>query len=104
MAGRRRTRSVVCNGSSGRYAIETEPYGAPLVVAEVRRPVMLRGGVHYNADGKPLVSQGPRGDIIVNPDDAPGLEWRHASAACCGANPDGGMNRLCGGSGTREHG
>ncbi|WP_083647508.1 hypothetical protein [Kitasatospora sp. CB01950] len=80
---------------SGRYAIETEPYGAPLVVAEVPGPVMPRHGVHYNADGKPLLSQGPRGNIVINPDDARDLELRHVSAACCGATPDGGMNQLC---------
>ncbi|MGW2401394.1 hypothetical protein ACWCYY_33030 [Kitasatospora sp. NPDC001664] len=53
---------------SGHYAIETEPYGGP---------------------------QGPRGNIVINPDDARGLELRHASSACCGATPNGGMNQLC---------
>lgn len=80
---------------SGRYAIETEPYGAPLVVAEVPGPVMPRHGEHWNVDGKPLVSRGPRGNIVISPDDAFGLELRHASGACCGATPDGGMNQLC---------
>ncbi|MFC9399095.1 hypothetical protein ACFTWS_39115 [Streptomyces sp. NPDC057027] len=80
---------------SGCYAIETEPYGAPLVVAEVPGPVMPRHGERWNADGKPLVSQGPRGNIVINPGDARDLELRHASPACCGATPDGGMNQLC---------
>ncbi|MGW1177397.1 hypothetical protein ACWD4P_27230 [Kitasatospora sp. NPDC002543] len=80
---------------SGRCAIETEPYGAPLVVTEVPGPVMPRHGLRYDADGKPVVSQGPRGNIVINPDDARGLELQHASAACCGATPDGGMNQLC---------
>ncbi|MGW0933050.1 hypothetical protein [Streptomyces sp. NPDC002644] len=80
---------------SGCYAIETEPYGPPLVVAEVPGPVMPRHGTHYNIDGQPLVSQGPRGNIIINPDDCHGLTTRHASAACCGATPDGGLNQVC---------
>ncbi|MER7343755.1 hypothetical protein ABT403_38875 [Streptomyces sp. NPDC000075] len=46
-------------------------------------------------DGKPLVSQGPRGNIVISPNDACGLELRHASPACYGATPDGGMNQLC---------
>ncbi|KQV11397.1 hypothetical protein [Kitasatospora sp. Root107] len=79
---------------SGHYAIELEPYGAPLVVAEVPGPAMPRRGMIYN-DGQPLVSQGPKGNIVINPDDARSLELRHASAACCGATPDGGMNQLC---------
>ncbi|QGZ52477.1 hypothetical protein GPZ77_32855 [Streptomyces sp. QHH-9511] len=81
---------------SGCYAIETEPYGAPLVVAEVPGPVMPRHGEHWNTDGKPLVSQGPRGNIVINPGEAHGLELRHASPACCGATPYGGRNQLCG--------
>ncbi|MFE0463000.1 hypothetical protein ACFW1A_27470, partial [Kitasatospora sp. NPDC058965] len=80
---------------SGHYAIETEPYGAPLVATDIHGPVMPRHGSHYNADGKPLMSLGPRGNIVVNPDDARGLSLRHVSAACCGATPYGGMNQLC---------
>ncbi|MFG2990457.1 hypothetical protein ACGFZK_14405 [Streptomyces sp. NPDC048257] len=80
---------------SCRYAIETQPYGAPLVVAQEPGPVMPRHGEHRNVEGKPLVSQGPRGNIVINPDDARGLELQHASPACCGATPDGGMNQLC---------
>jgi hypothetical protein len=80
---------------TGFYAIETEPYGLPLVVAEVSGPVMPRHGTHYNIDGQPLVSQGLRGNIVMNPDDSRGLTTRHASAACCGATPDGGLNQLC---------
>lgn len=48
-----------------------------------------------NVHGQPLVSQGPRGNIVINPDDARGLKLQHASAACCGATPDGGMNQMC---------
>ncbi|MFF9853358.1 hypothetical protein [Streptomyces litmocidini] len=80
---------------TGCYAIETEPYGPPLVVTDTPGPVMPRQGEHRNAEGEPLVSQGPRGDIVINPEDARGLELRHAVAACCGASPDGGMNQLC---------
>lgn len=80
---------------SGRYAIETQPYGAPLVVAQEPGPVMPRLGERWNADGQPLVSQGPRGNIVINPDDSRGLELQHASSACCGATPNGGMNQLC---------
>ncbi|MFB6807768.1 hypothetical protein [Streptomyces sp. NPDC056387] len=80
---------------AGCYAIETEPYGAPLVVADVPGPVMPRHGEHWDVEGRPLVSQGPRGNIVINPDDARDLRLRHASPACCGATPDGGMNQLC---------
>ncbi|MGW6915956.1 hypothetical protein ACWGB8_19390 [Kitasatospora sp. NPDC054939] len=79
---------------SGHYAIETQPYGPPLVVAEVRGPVMPRLGERLS-EGRPLVSRGPRGNIVINPDDARGLELQHASPACCGATPNGGMNQLC---------
>ncbi|WP_153815637.1 hypothetical protein [Streptomyces sp. SUK 48] len=80
---------------SGCYAIETEPYGPPLVVAEAPGPVMPRHGTHYDVDGRPLASQGPRGNIVMNPDDCRGLTTRHASAACCGATPEGGLNQVC---------
>ncbi|MER5202481.1 hypothetical protein [Streptomyces sp. NPDC002825] len=80
---------------SGCYAIETEPYGAPMVVAEAPGPVMPRHGSRFNIDGQPLVSQGPRGNIVVNPDDSRGLTTRHASPACCGATPHGGLNQVC---------
>lgn len=80
---------------SGFYAIETEPYGAPLVVTEVPAPAMPRRGTISDVHGRPLVSRGPRGNIVVNPDDARGLSLQHASPACCGATPDGGMNQLC---------
>ncbi|MFC8275612.1 hypothetical protein ACFUJR_24365 [Streptomyces sp. NPDC057271] len=79
----------------GCYAIETEPYGPPLVVAEAPGPVMPRHGTRHDIDGQPLVSLGPRGNIVVNPDDSRGLTTSHASAACCGATPDGGLNQLC---------
>ncbi|MFF8382136.1 hypothetical protein [Streptomyces kanasensis] len=80
---------------SGCYAIETEPYGPPLAVAEAPGPVMPRRGTLHDTDGRPLVSQGPRGNIVINPDDSRGLTTRHASAACCGATPDGGLNQVC---------
>ncbi|MFI8823879.1 hypothetical protein [Streptomyces sp. NPDC053431] len=79
----------------GCYAIETEPYGAPLVVSDVAVPAMPRYGTIGNGPGKWLVSQGPRGNIVINPGDARGLELRHASSACCGATPTGGMNQSC---------
>ncbi|MEU8674212.1 hypothetical protein [Streptomyces sp. NPDC048560] len=85
---------------SGCYAIETEPYGAPFVVADEPGPVMPRHGQRSDARRRPLVSQGPRGNIVINPDDARGLETRHASAACCGATPNGGLNQLCTACGT----
>ncbi|MFB7541459.1 hypothetical protein ACFC0N_16365 [Streptomyces zaomyceticus] len=80
---------------SGCYAIETEPYGAPLVVSEVPAEAMPRYGTKSNEHGQYLVSQGPRGNIVINPDDAHGLELQHVSSACCGATPTGGMNQLC---------
>ncbi len=89
------SRSAPPTVPSGHYAIETEPYGAPLVVAETPGPAMPRRGTIGNGHGQLLVSRGPRGNIVVDPDDALGLELRHASAACCGATPDGGMNQVC---------
>ncbi|MFF8960304.1 hypothetical protein [Streptomyces sp. NPDC014894] len=80
---------------SGCCAIETAPYGGPRAVVQTSGPVMPRHGSRWNAEGKPLVSRGPRGGIVINPDDARGLELRHVSPACCGATPDGGMNQLC---------
>ncbi|MGW0121491.1 hypothetical protein [Streptomyces sp. NPDC003327] len=79
----------------GCYAVEPEPYGAPLVVADAPGPVMPRHGTKHDAHGQSLVSRGPRGNIVINPDDARGPELRHASAACCGATPYGGMNQVC---------
>lgn len=81
---------------SGCYAVEAEPYGPPLVVAEAPGPVHPRHGTRHDREGRPLVSAGPRGTIVVNPDDVRGLELRHASPACCGATPDGGPNQVCG--------
>ncbi|MBT2404349.1 MULTISPECIES: hypothetical protein [unclassified Streptomyces] len=80
---------------SGCYAIEPEPYGAPLVACDTPGPAHPRFGAHIDAEGRYLVSQGPRGNIVINPDDARGLELEHAAYACCGASPDGGMNQLC---------
>ncbi|MFB6839894.1 hypothetical protein [Streptomyces sp. NPDC056361] len=80
---------------SGCYAIETEPYGAPLVVSEVPAQAMPRYGPIGNGHGQWLVSQGPRGNIVINPGDAHGLELQDVSPACCGATPTGGMNQLC---------
>ncbi|MFI8326356.1 hypothetical protein [Streptomyces sp. NPDC085529] len=80
---------------AGCYAIETEPYGAPLVVSRLPVQVMPRYGAMSDEGGQWLVSQGPRGNIVINPDDARGLEYHHASPACCGAAPTGGMNQRC---------
>ncbi|MGW2017847.1 hypothetical protein [Streptomyces sp. NPDC001927] len=80
---------------SGRYAIETKPYGAPLVATDIPGPAMPRRGTMGNGRGQWLVSQGPRGNIVINPDDARGLTLQHTSSACCGATPDGGMNQMC---------
>ncbi|MER7760390.1 hypothetical protein [Streptomyces sp. NPDC097619] len=82
---------------AGHYAVETEPYGAPLVVSEVPRRAMPRYGTIGAGDGHTgcLVSRGPRGNIVVDPDDARGLELVHVSSACCGATPTGGMNQRC---------
>ncbi|WP_173861529.1 hypothetical protein [Streptomyces aureus] len=80
---------------SGCYAIETEPYGAPLVATGIPGPAMPRRGTKTDRHGQWLVSHGPRGNIVINPDDARGLTLRHVSSACCGATPDGGMNQMC---------
>ncbi|WP_030763159.1 hypothetical protein [Streptomyces griseus] len=83
---------------AGRYAVETEPYGAPLVASEVPVPVMPRYGTMSDGRGRWLVSRGPRGprgNIVVDPGDVHGLEDDHASPACCGATPTGGMNQRC---------
>ncbi|MCF2530744.1 hypothetical protein [Yinghuangia soli] len=87
--------------SAGRYAVETEPYGAPLVVSATPGvEVMPRHGPMSDGQGQMLVSRGPRGNIVVDPADARGLELRHVSAACCGATPYGGMNQACAACGT----
>ncbi|MEU3401848.1 hypothetical protein [Streptomyces filamentosus] len=80
---------------AGCYAVETEPYGAPLVTSEVPTQVMPRYGTVSDGRGRWLVSRGPRGNIVVDPDDARGLEDHHVSPACCGATPTGGMNQRC---------
>ncbi|KDN80765.1 hypothetical protein [Kitasatospora cheerisanensis] len=41
------------------------------------------------------VPRGPQGSIVLDLDDSLGLETRHASPACCGATPNGGLNQLC---------
>ncbi|MEU2075498.1 hypothetical protein [Streptomyces sp. NPDC013489] len=80
---------------TGCYAIETEPYGVPLLASEVPAQVMPRYGTMSDQHGQWLVSQGPRDNIVINPDDALGLEYHHASSACCGATPTGGLNQRC---------
>ncbi|MFF2629560.1 hypothetical protein ACFVUN_27825 [Kitasatospora griseola] len=76
---------------TGCFAVETGPCG-PLM--STGAGVMPRERVP-DANGQPLIPRGPQGSIVLNPDDAFGLEVRHASAACCGATPNGGMNQLC---------
>ncbi|MEE1753078.1 hypothetical protein [Streptomyces sp. SP18CS02] len=79
----------------GCYAIETEPYDPPLVVAGIPGPATPRRGTLHDIDGQPLASRGPRGNVVMNPEDSRGLTTRHASSACCGATPDGGLNQVC---------
>ncbi|MEV7612417.1 hypothetical protein [Streptomyces sp. NPDC089799] len=84
----------------GHYAIETEPWGAPYVPHPDQGytgPRQPRG--HWTVDqGVTVLSAGPRGNIVIHPEDAPALrplpDWEN-SGGCCGPSGDSGLNRAC---------
>ncbi|OSZ56382.1 hypothetical protein OQI_33235 [Streptomyces pharetrae CZA14] len=88
----------------GFYAVEPEPWDAPLVPIDDPVPVFPEGPCVGDPDGDGfLVSAGPRDTIVLHPDDAPRLlhaqvgedqdPWQHVG--CCGLHGRGGPNRLC---------
>ncbi len=85
----------------GFFALEPEPWGAPLVPCAEPRPVFAGGpclGDPDDVDGY-LVSAGTRNTVVLHPDDARGLRedtdcLRHCSG-CCGLHGQAGMNRQC---------
>ncbi|MFE6505778.1 hypothetical protein [Kitasatospora sp. NPDC057738] len=84
----------------GFFALEPEPWGAPLVPCDEFHPVFAGGpGVaDPDSDGW-LVSAGTRNTIVLHPNDAPGLQedpdvFRHCSG-CCGLHGQAGMNHQC---------
>ncbi|MFB9366013.1 hypothetical protein [Kitasatospora albolonga] len=82
----------------GHYAIETEPWGAPYepYPDDEEGPAQRRAGWMSDMRGL-LRSAGPRGNIVLNPEDALDLIILvDASMGCCGG-PSGtqGLNRAC---------
>ncbi|MFF3068938.1 hypothetical protein ACFVSN_02025 [Kitasatospora sp. NPDC057904] len=83
----------------GFFALEPEPWGAPLVPSDECREVFGGGPCLGDPDSDGfLVSAGPRNTVVLHPEDAPGLQphpdWKH-SGGCCGLNGQSGMNQLC---------
>ncbi|MFI5666600.1 hypothetical protein [Streptomyces sp. NPDC051704] len=96
--GSRRATATVPRGF---YALDPEPWGAPLVPCEEPRPVFGGGPCVGDPDDVEgfLVSAGTRNTVVLHPDDARGLQEdtdyaRHASG-CCGLHGQAGMNRTC---------
>ena len=49
-------------------------------------------------EGLPLISAGPRNDVVIHPDDAPSLQALpngENSEGCCGPSGNSGLNRAC---------
>ncbi|MFE3109246.1 hypothetical protein ACFXKJ_25205 [Kitasatospora indigofera] len=84
----------------GFFALEPEPWGAPLVPTDECREVFPGGPCVADPDGDGfLVSVGPRNTVVLHPDDARGLRedsdvFRHCSG-CCGLHGRAGMNQQC---------
>lgn len=84
----------------GFFALEPEPWGAPLVPCDEPLPVFAGGPALGDPDTDGfLVSAGTRNTVVLHPDDAPGLlddpdVLRHCSG-CCGLHGQAGMNRQC---------
>ncbi|MFG2819813.1 hypothetical protein ACGFX4_10345 [Kitasatospora sp. NPDC048365] len=82
----------------GHYAIETEPWGAPYepYPQDEDGPSQRRAG--WKSDERGLLkSAGPRGNLVLHPDDAVDLKMLlDASMGCCGGpSGDQGLNRAC---------
>ncbi|MFJ9523709.1 hypothetical protein ACIRPK_36495 [Kitasatospora sp. NPDC101801] len=82
----------------GHYAIETDPWGAPYepYPDDEDGPAQRRAGGKSDMRGS-LRSAGPRGNIVLHPDDATGLTMLvDTSMGCCGGpSGDQGLNRAC---------
>ncbi|MER5890607.1 hypothetical protein ABT160_42845 [Streptomyces sp. NPDC001941] len=81
----------------GHYAIEPEPWGAPYVPYEDDEDGRAQRRAGWMADERgSLKSAGPRNNIVLHPEDAPGLEMLpDTSMGCCGPAGDRGLNRAC---------
>ncbi|MFE7594835.1 hypothetical protein ACFU6K_36075 [Kitasatospora sp. NPDC057512] len=82
----------------GFFAVDPEPWGAPLVPSAECLAVFPGGPAVADPAGPGfLVSGGPCDTVVLHPDDASGLrmhpDWRHVG--CCGTTGRGGPNRLC---------
>ncbi|MFV0133471.1 hypothetical protein ACLGIH_09585 [Streptomyces sp. HMX87] len=86
----------------GGYAVDPEPSGAPY---EPHPDPDWDGStspglVVSDEDGRTLVSRGPRGTLVLNPEDAHGRTSGNPDVqevGCCGAPGMAGPNRVCGG-------
>ncbi|MFG3495191.1 hypothetical protein [Streptomyces sp. NPDC047928] len=94
------TRRAPSTVPRGRYAIEPDPWGAPYVPhpdQEDGGPAQSRGPWRSD-EGVLMISAGPRDNIVIDPEDASGLEplpgWEN-SDGCCGPSGDRGPNRAC---------
>lgn len=83
----------------GRYAVESEPWGAPFVPQANQDdpvPSQPRGSVTAIGGDGWVVSAGPRDSVVVHPGEAPLLEplpgWENSSG-CCGPDGNSGPNR-----------
>ncbi len=82
----------------GFFALEPEPWGAPLVPSEECHTVFAGGPCLGDPDGDGfLVSAGPRDTVVLHPDDAPGLRPNFGAehVGCCGFHGQAGVNRWC---------
>ncbi|WUD76950.1 hypothetical protein OG937_37250 [Streptomyces sp. NBC_00510] len=84
----------------GGYAIDPEPWGPPYVLQDDQenpRRAQARGPMIGTAEGF-VVSAGCRNTVVMNPEDAPGLQplpGRRNSSGCCGPAGNQGLNRAC---------
>lgn len=84
----------------GHYAIEPEPWGAPYVPhpdQEYDGPTQPRG-LGLSDAGVAMISAGPRHNIVIHPEDAPGLRPLpngENGVGCCGPSGGSGLNRAC---------
>lgn len=83
----------------GRWGVEPEPWGAPYVPhpdqengrTQPRGPLTIVQNVL-------MASAGPRGDIVVHPEDVPSLQplpGNENGNGCCGPAGNQGRNRMC---------
>ncbi|SDP13232.1 hypothetical protein SAMN04487981_11723 [Streptomyces sp. cf386] len=83
----------------GAYVVDPEPCGAPYVPDPDPLAKSTRHQDGFAVNGEILVSAGPRGTLLVNPEDTHGrLAYNPAShePGCCGAPGREGPNQVCG--------